>query len=103
MPGGSNGDLNGVSFALSLSDIAALRQGHPLFRCLNVLNHVMQQPAAAPFCSQVHRLSSTQGTECLCLQQKPQEPYHCFMSHNRGHNEGRYVEGYLQPCWVPLG
>ena len=50
---GSTPDLNGGSFALSPAELNALRQGHPLLRCLNVLNHVMQQPAAAPFCSQV--------------------------------------------------
>ena len=50
---GSNGDLNGGAFALSPAEVAALRQGHPLYRCLSVLNHVMQHPAAAPFCSQV--------------------------------------------------
>ena len=50
---GSAPDLNGGSFSLSPADINTLRQGHPLFRCLNALKHVMQQPAAAPFCSQV--------------------------------------------------
>ncbi len=50
---GSAPDLNGGSFALSPAEINSLRQGHPLLRCLNVLNHVMHQPAAAPFCSQV--------------------------------------------------
>lgn len=50
---GSTPDLDGGSFSLSPADINTLRQGHPLFRCLNALKHVMQQPAAAPFCSQV--------------------------------------------------
>ena len=54
---GSTPDLGGGSFSLSPADINTLRQGHPLFRCLNALKHVMQQPAAAPFCSQVISLS----------------------------------------------
>ena len=55
---GTAPDLNGSSIALSPADINALRQGHPLLRCLSVLNHVMQQPAAAPFCSQVALLAN---------------------------------------------
>ena len=58
---GSNPDLNGGSFALSPAELNSLRQGHPLLRCLNVLNHVMQQPAAAPFCSQVNHAPGLSG------------------------------------------
>ncbi|CAL8463497.1 g3031 [Coccomyxa elongata] len=50
-PGGRPG-LGGLDYGLPQLDAPALRQGHPLQRCLNVLNYVMQHPAAAPFCSQ---------------------------------------------------
>lgn len=62
---GLGADLNGGSFALTPADIGALRQGHPLYRCLSVLNHVMQQPAAAPFCSQVSAHTVSAANCCL--------------------------------------
>lgn len=51
-PAGGRPGLGGPDYGLPQLDAAALRQGHPLQRCLNVLNYVMQHPAAAPFCSQ---------------------------------------------------
>ena len=50
---GSDGSQRPASYGLPPIDSAVLRQGHPLHRCLNVLNYVMQHPSAAPFCSQV--------------------------------------------------
>lgn len=102
--GGSNGDLNGGSFALSPSDITALRQGHPLFRCLNVLNHVMQQPAAASFCSQVHGLSFTLGTERFSLQQRTCEHEHYQMNNEQEVPRGNSVwRATYSPVECPLG
>jgi hypothetical protein len=51
--GGGGPAGSGAAYGLPPLDAAALRQGHPLSRCLAVLGLVMQHPAAAPFCAQV--------------------------------------------------
>lgn len=46
------GPSRGPAYGLPQLDKGTLRQGHPLQRCLNVIDYVMHHPAAAPFCSQ---------------------------------------------------
>ncbi len=70
-PSGLQGARSGMggppSYGLPQLDASALRQGHPLQRCLNVINYVMQHPSAAPFCSQARRPNTPAFARCRNL------------------------------------